>query len=267
MANVIIGKDNFNDLFPVAPGGRVNVKWLADPPTVDPRRISASVAVGGGGGGIVTSVVKVNLAPSVPGNFTVPHGLGAIPAFVLIQMTSGGSIWFQTPLKFDVANLYLSASDGGITGIAIIFAITADGEVAVTSPGIGNFTQPHGLGVVPGLALFIPTSIGAIWFQSPTSFDAANLYLVSASAGVTGLVELFKIPPTLTVSSFVKVALTPSVGGNFTVAHGLGNVPKVVMIRMTSGGAIWLQSTPYDAVNLYLVASDGGITGEADVWT
>jgi hypothetical protein len=33
-------------------------------------------------------------------------------------MTSGGAIWYQMPTKFDATNLYLVASDGGITGIA-----------------------------------------------------------------------------------------------------------------------------------------------------
>jgi len=61
-----------------------------------------------------------------------------------------------------------------------------------------------------------------------------------------------------------NVALAPSAGGNFTVAHGLGSAPLAVAIAMTSGGQIWLQSpTGYDATNLYLVASDAGVTGNA----
>jgi hypothetical protein len=36
---------------------------------------------------------------------------------------------------------------------------------------------------------------------------------------------------------------------------------------MTSGGAIWFQTpTSYDGVNLYLVASDAGLTGKVLVW-
>lgn len=60
------------------------------------------------------------------------------------------------------------------------------------------------------------------------------------------------------------VALSPSVAGNFTVAHGMGSAPLAVTIQMTSGGEIWLQSPiGYDATSLYLVASDHGITGNA----
>lgn len=67
------------------------------------------------------SVVSMALAPSAPGNFTVAHGLGAAPSAVSISMTSGGQIWLQSPLSFDAANLYLTASDAGITGIANLF--------------------------------------------------------------------------------------------------------------------------------------------------
>ena len=65
-------------------------------------------------------------------------------------------------------------------------------------------------------------------------------------------------------AALTKVALTPSVGGNFTKAHGLSAIPQAVVIQMTSSGGIWLQSpTGFDATNLYLTASDGPITGTA----
>lgn len=64
-----------------------------------------------------------------------------------------------------------------------------------------------------------------------------------------------------------EIALAPGAGGNFTVAHGLGVIPRYVLLQLTSGGAIWFQSpTRYDATNLYLVASDAGVTGFAEVW-
>jgi hypothetical protein len=65
----------------------------------------------------------------------------------------------------------------------------------------------------------------------------------------------------------ITVPLTPSAPGNFTVAHGLGSTPAVIpTIVMTSGGSIWFQQpTAYDATNLYLVASAGGLTADAIV--
>lgn len=59
------------------------------------------------------------------------------------------------------------------------------------------------------------------------------------------------------------VALAPSLPGAFIVAHGFGATPKVVVINMNSGGGIYFQNTPYDGTNLYLVATDGGVTGNA----
>ena len=63
----------------------------------------------------------VSVAPSVPGNCTVAHMLGRVPVCAIIQMTSGGAIWFQTPTSYDGTNLYLVASDAGVTGKVIVW--------------------------------------------------------------------------------------------------------------------------------------------------
>ena len=91
---------NLNDATPAAPSGSSNVKWQAGSPTsgsitingvtftVDMRDVSAYVPN--------ASRTEVALAPTDGGNFTVAHGLGpsVTPSYVLIQMTSGGAIWF-----------------------------------------------------------------------------------------------------------------------------------------------------------------------------
>jgi hypothetical protein len=56
---------------------------------------------------------------------------------------------------------------------------------------------------------------------------------------------------------------TTSAPGNFTVPHGLFVTPQAVDIQMTSGGQLWFQGTPYDSTNLYLVASDAGVSANA----
>lgn len=56
------------------------------------------------------------------------------------------------------------------------------------------------------------------------------------------------------------LAATPSVPGNFSIAHGLPAAPSRILVLMTSGGAIWAQATPVDATNANLVASDVGVT-------
>lgn len=64
---------------------------------------------------------QVSAAPSAPGNFTVAHLLGRSPVGVSVFMTSGGAIWFQSPINFDATNLYLVASDTGVTAKVIVW--------------------------------------------------------------------------------------------------------------------------------------------------
>jgi len=63
----------------------------------------------------------LSLAPTAPGKGTVPHLLGRAPLCAIIQMTSGGAIWFQTPTSYDGVNLYVVASDAGVTGKVIVW--------------------------------------------------------------------------------------------------------------------------------------------------
>jgi hypothetical protein len=72
---------------------------------------------------------------------------------------------------------------------------------------------------------------------------------------------------TQATSLFGQIPVAPSGPGNFTVPHLLGRTPIGAQIRMTSPGAIWWQSpTDVDDVNLYLVASDAGVTAKVQVW-
>ncbi|MGA2078238.1 MAG: hypothetical protein ABSH52_32515 [Terriglobia bacterium] len=63
----------------------------------------------------------VSVASSAAGNGTVPHRLGRCPLCALIQMTSGGAIWFQTPTNYDGTNIYFVASDAGVTGKVVVW--------------------------------------------------------------------------------------------------------------------------------------------------
>jgi len=63
----------------------------------------------------------VSVASSAAGNFTVPHLLGRVPVCAVIQMTSGGAIWFQSPTSYDGTDLYLVASAPGVTGKVIVW--------------------------------------------------------------------------------------------------------------------------------------------------
>ena len=59
----------------------------------------------------------------------------------------------------------------------------------------------------------------------------------------------------------VTIPFTTTAPGDFTLVHGLGYVPKKVVIEYTSDGVIWFQPSRYDSEDLYMVASDTGITG------
>lgn len=79
-----------------------------------------TIGSGGGGGSNLTFLSSV-LAPSEPGNFQVSHTLGKVPTGVILYMTSGGQVWFQSPIMFDSSNVYLVASDSGLTGFVQVF--------------------------------------------------------------------------------------------------------------------------------------------------
>ncbi len=74
---------------------------------------------------------------------------------------------------------------------AVTSATKLYGRVPVTAPNAGNFTWPHNLGRAPAGALIYMTSGGALWFQSPTLFDATSLYLTSSDAGVSASIEVW----------------------------------------------------------------------------
>lgn len=57
----------------------------------------------------------------------------------------------------------------------------------------------------------------------------------------------------------------PVQAGLFSVEHGLGAAPRLVLIRMTSGGLIW-QAKAHDDKYLYLESSGEGISCVAECW-
>lgn len=59
----------------------------------------------------------------------------------------------------------------------------------------------------------------------------------------------------------VQVPFITTAPGNFALQHGLGTTPITVIKTLTGSGDVWFQSNRFDATNLYLVASDTGVTG------
>ena len=63
----------------------------------------------------------VSVPPGAAGNFTAAHGVGHIPHAAIVEMTNGGAIWFQQPIKYDGTNLYLVASDRAATADIVLW--------------------------------------------------------------------------------------------------------------------------------------------------
>lgn len=161
-------------------------------------------------------------------------------------------------------------ADLGINGVA-------NGLVLATS---ASLTPGLSLGVLyaqgrripvsssPGMApnnatnyLFYNSSSGFYYQASAVAAAAGDVLIgnVTASGGqITAVVQGTKIHSAL--------ALAPANPGNFTLQHYLGRAPVGALIRMTSAGAVWWQTSKWDATNLYLVASDSGLTAEVELW-
>ena len=110
--------------------------------------------------------------------------------------------------------------------------------------------------------LFYNASTNFYW-QAPavaaTAGDALIGQVTTSSSAVTAVVQATPI--------MGEVSAAPSAPGNFTLQHFLGRIPVHVHIRMTSDGALWFQTpSDMDATNLYLVASDAGVTAKVQIW-
>jgi hypothetical protein len=115
----------------------------------------------------------------------------------------------------------------------------------------------------PGTGTYVLTSnaIKADW-------KAVNVYgfTLELRKVITTVSPVSAITPP-PATSFTTVSVTSPAAGNFTVAHSLGRNPVGASNLETSGGDIWFQKALlWDAVNIYLVASDAGVTAKIILW-
>ncbi len=215
---------------------------------------------------VLTLATILEVTASDPGNFEVDHGLSGVPFLIEIIPTSAGKIWAQ-PDFADGTNVYLTASDAGVTANILVYLvatpslnfISPNKTLNISSPAPGNFTIAHGLGVIPSFIEILPTSGGSIWQQAPP--DATNLYLAASEVDITATISLYLPASTVSILSPAASRTISSGGpGLLAFAHGLDAAPSRIEILMISAGSIWAQSPAFDAENVYLVASDTGIT-------
>lgn len=78
-------------------------------------------------------MAQISFTSTAPGNAIVAHGLGGAPNWASVIMTSPGAIWFQTPVQWDSTNLYLVASD---TGISCVIELTSQAAAPVSTSNV-----------------------------------------------------------------------------------------------------------------------------------
>jgi len=164
-------------------------------------------------------------------------------------------------------------ADRGLSGVISGFALATS---ATFTPGLaagvlyaqGNRYAPS-TAPAPGAAPASSTSY--LWWNSITGFYY-NLTGAPASTGDAFLGSISTDSTQVTdvnnaTKVFAQIAVSAAAAGNFSWPHNLGRAPAGVLIYMTSGGALWFQpSNLFDSVNLYLVASDAGLTANVQVW-
>ncbi len=215
---------------------------------------------------VLNLTATLEVTASAPGNFTIAHGLSGVPFLIEIIPTSAGKIWAQ-PDFADGTNLYLAASDTGVTASVLIYLVASPDlnfispskTLNISSPGPGGFTLAHGLGAVPSLVEMLPISGGEIWETAPP--DTMNLYLAASEVDVGVTISLYMpADPINILGPAVILTAVSATPGNFNIPHGLGAVPSRIEILMISAGSIWAQLPSFDEDNVYLSASDTGIT-------
>jgi hypothetical protein len=165
--------------------------------------------------------------------------------------------------------------DLGMNGVVSGFQLSTSGSL---TPGISSgILYADGLrfaATSPNLSP-APASATSYLFYQQENFPSSYYYLSTLSPlspgdaflgiVVTNATQVTAV--TQATALFGQILVAPSGPGNFTVPHLLGRMPVGAQIRMTSPGAIWWQSpTDVDDLNLYLVASDAGVTAKVQVW-
>lgn len=183
-----------------------------------------STASGIGGSTNNILITPIDLAPTDPGNFTVPHGLLTVPQAVGIEMTSGGEIWFQTP-PYDATNLYLTASDSNITATASCFtdfnAPSGITQIPSTSGAINvDWSRPS---LASRISL---TGDATVAFSNAYPGKDVNLLVAQDSVGghaVTWDTNILNSPTILTAASSVTALKFIYDGSNYVPYNSGGN--------------------------------------------
>jgi hypothetical protein len=201
------------------------------------------------------------------------HGLTQYESDMDSNMTLlDANVAFMSDLASVVDTL---VGDLGLSGVVSGFQLgTSSSLYPSLSAGVlyANGSRFAPSSPAPGAA---PASATSYLFYQQENFPSSFYYrntLAALDPGdafiglvVTSATQVTSVTPATAL--FGQVAVTSSAPGNLTVPHLLGRTPIAAHIRINSSGEIWWQSpTDMDNLNLYLVASDAGVTAKVQVW-
>ena len=179
----------------------------------------------------------------------------------------------------DVQNAVIAAGtvaawlkDTGLSGVISGFTLATSANLTPgLSSGVIYAQGARSAPAAPAPGSAPASSTSFLWWNSITGFyfnltgtpaTAGDAFLGSVTTDATHVTAV-----TNATKVYGRLAVTAAAAGNFSFVHNLGRSPVGAMIYMTSGGALWFQSsTLFDATNLYLTASDVGITASIQVW-
>jgi hypothetical protein len=137
---------------------------------------------------------RLNNAPMI---WVFPNSAGSTVDISNMVNVAAGRIYYPDPfVLYPVpANYVLIGPPSGAPAIPT-FRLASFGAPATTlsttAPNAGNFTIAHGLTGAPSSVEILMSSPGAMWVQTPTSWDSTNIYLTASDAGLTALVYVFQ---------------------------------------------------------------------------
>ena len=177
------------------------------------------------------------------------------------ELRDNGATW-DTVGESGINQLTGDVTAGPGTGAQAASVVKVNGAaVPVSAAVVGTNSSNQ---IVAATSANVQTAIGSGVYDvsgaAATAQSNAETFAANASNLSSGTVAAARLPAGCAVVS--TLSATPSAGGNFTMAHGLSSAPSRISILMTSGGAIWAQTPAFDGTNVYLVASDGGVTGD-----
>lgn len=156
-----------------------------------------------------------------------------------------------------VSQTIVLAADPGNQFPADNFEVSIDDEIV--------FVQQRSAGTLSGCIRGAENTSAA-----SHAVNATVQLLVTALAHNQTVAELVALEQLLGANlqhvTPIEIPFT-STRGDFSVAHGLGTVPRRAgPIIMTSGGLVYFQPARVSATDVFMVASDDNLTGFVQVW-